>query len=84
MVIDWSVPDYSKPRAPLHSQGGLPDRLKFRVQVAGDIGEWLSPIEHVLSDSSETPETPTWLEIQCIVKNLMSWQYPFKFLPTVR
>jgi hypothetical protein len=67
LITNWHVVSgrHQETKQPLHSLGGLPDRLKFRVQVAGDIGEWLSPIEQMLyndSDSSETPESPIWLE----------------------
>lgn len=67
LITNWHVVTGLHPETnkPLHSQGGIPDRVKFRVAVKGDIGQWLSPIERTLyedSDSNEVPEKSLWLE----------------------
>jgi Trypsin-like peptidase domain len=67
LITNWHVVSGLHPetKKPLHSLGGIPDRVKFRVAVRGDIGEWISPIECLLyedSDSNELPERPIWLE----------------------
>jgi hypothetical protein len=67
LITNWHVVTglHHETKKPSHSQGGLPDRAKFRVAVRGDIGQWISPIEHLLyedSDSNESPERPRWLE----------------------
>ena len=67
LVTNWHVVTglHHETLRPLNSQGGLPDRMRFRVPVRGHLGEWTSPIELSLyddSDSTEAPQTPIWLE----------------------
>jgi hypothetical protein len=67
VITNWHVVTglHSALRTTLHSKGGLPDRLKFRVPIRSHIGQWTSPIEQVLyedADSEECPLVPIWRE----------------------
>jgi hypothetical protein len=67
LITNWHVVSglRTDTHKPVHRKGGIPDRVKFRVPVKGDIGQWLSPIEQPLyedSDTNDAPENPLWLE----------------------
>jgi hypothetical protein len=69
LITNWHVVSglHLDTHKPLLRNGGIPDRVKFRVPVKGDIGQWLSPIEQLLyedSDTNEAPEKPLWFEHQ--------------------
>src|SRR5258708_4320322 len=68
MITNWHVVAgrHLDTKKVLHSQGAIPDRLKFRVAVKGNIGEWTQPIEVLLyedADSTGAPDRPIWLEL---------------------
>ena len=67
LITNWHVVSglHQETKKALHSQGGIPDRVKFRVAVKGHIGEWMRPTDQPLyedAESNELPEKPVWLE----------------------
>jgi Trypsin-like peptidase domain len=49
----------------LNKMGAIPDGVKFRVPVLGDIGQWMAPTEQLLyldSDLTDCPVNALWRE----------------------